>query len=162
MVRELAVDSRHRRLVKSCPKRKQILIYGAGTRGTLFVEFLKNCAPEEFLDFKVAGFLDRNPKLRNRTLQGYKVYGGLEHLELLTETYPIDGLMIAITDLSDEALEEIFQIASSLDLTVYQWTVDQKPREVTEEDLAGAGTVDIPDRAAMRGGKSVPLNDPAG
>lgn len=136
MVRELAVDSRHRKLVKRCPGRKQILIYGAGTRGTLFIEFLKNCAPEEFADFKVAGFLDQNPKLRNRTLQGYKVYGNLEHLKTLLELYPIQGIMIAITELSDVALKEILTTATSLNLAVYQWTVDQKPHEVTEEDLA--------------------------
>lgn len=130
MIRELAVDSKHRKLVKNCPDREQILIYGAGTRGTLFIEFLKNCAPEEFADFKVAGFLDENPKLRNRWLQGYRIHGGLACLEDLAGLYPISGVMVAITELPDEALRRLLEQASRLGLTVYQWSADQQPQKV--------------------------------
>jgi FlaA1/EpsC-like NDP-sugar epimerase len=140
LIRELAVDSKHRKLVKRCPGRKQILIYGAGTRGTLFVEFLKNCAPEEFAGYKIAGFLDENPKLRNRSLQGYKIYGGLTHLEALAELYPIDGIMVAITDLSAEGMKRVIDTASSLDLKVYQWAADRSPREVTDHPPVGKET----------------------
>jgi len=130
-IRELAVDSRHRKLARKCGGRNQILVYGAGMRGNLFLEFLKNCAPDEFKDFQIAGFLDQNPKLRRRTLQGFKIFGGLEHLEELTQTYPLHGIMLTITDLPEEARREVFDLASDLGLKVYQWRADRVPVEIS-------------------------------
>ncbi len=135
VIRELAVDSRHRKLARKCRGRKQILVYGAGMRGNLFLEFLKNCAPEELQEFQIAGFLDENPKLRKRTLQGFKIFGGLDHLEELSRIYPLDGIMVTITHMPEDALRRVFDTASELNLNVYQWTADTNPHEVSFEEL---------------------------
>lgn len=135
VIRELAVDSRHRKLVRKTGGRKQILVYGAGMRGNLFLEFLKNCAPEELHEFNIAGFLDENPKLRRRTLQGFKIFGGLEQLEELSRIYPLHGIMVTITHMPEDALRRVFDTASELNLKVYQWTADTMPREVGFDEV---------------------------
>ncbi len=104
-------------------------------RGNLFLEFLKNCAPEELQEFQIAGFLDENPKLRKRTLQGFKIFGGLDHLEELSRIYPLDGIMVTITHMPEDALRRVFDTASELNLNVYQWTADTNPHEVSFEEL---------------------------
>jgi len=131
MVRELAVDSKHRNLGSGMGDgRKQILVYGAGTMGNLFVEYVKNCAPEEFQKFQISGFLDRNRKLRKRTLQGYKIHGELDQLEKLTKRYPLHGILVAISDIPDEGMHEVFTAASKSGLKVYRWQADRMPREI--------------------------------
>lgn len=130
IIRELAVDSRHRKLVKNSRGRKQILVYGAGALGSLFVEYLKNSSPEEFRNFQIAGFLDENSKLRRRTLQGFKIFGGLNHLEELTPVFPLEGIVVTIASVSDAAMRGIFETASALNLKVYRWEVDSVPVEI--------------------------------
>jgi UDP-N-acetylmuramyl pentapeptide phosphotransferase/UDP-N-acetylglucosamine-1-phosphate transferase len=139
IIRELAVDSRHRTIARNSGGRKQILVYGAGTRGNLFVDFLKNCSPDEFKGFQIAGFLDENPKLRRRTLQGFKIFGGLSHLEELADRYDLDGVMVAITHMPEEAMKDVFETAGKLNLKVYQWRSDIAPREIFLEDVACRG-----------------------
>jgi FlaA1/EpsC-like NDP-sugar epimerase len=134
-IRELAVDSKHRQLVRKAKGRKQILVYGAGTRGNLFIGYLKSCAPEEFQHFQIAGFLDENPKLRGRVLQGFKIFGNLDGMEKLTRTHSLHGIMITITHMSDEAMARVFEMAYRLNLKVYRWHVDGLPQEVNMEEI---------------------------
>lgn len=136
VIREWAVDSRHRKLVRKCGNRKQILVYGAGMRGNLFLEFLKNCAPDELQEFQIAGFLDENPKLKRRTLQGFKIFGGLDDLEELSRVYPLEGIMLTITDLPEESRNRVLAMASGLNLKVFQWRADRSPQEITSDEEA--------------------------
>jgi len=136
VVRELALDSKHRKLAKTEDGRKQILVYGAGTMGNLFVDYLKSCAPEEFHQFHIAGFLDENRKLRKRTLQGFKILGGLDHLEDLKERYPIHGILVAISDTPEECMNRVFEAASKLDLKVYRWQADLMPKEIAFDEAS--------------------------
>ncbi|MDB4265231.1 hypothetical protein N9891_00620 [bacterium] len=141
IIRELAVDSKHRKLAKKCENRKQVLVYGAGMRGNLFVEFLKNCNPDEFNQFQIAGFLDDNRKLHRRTLQGFKIYGDLDHLEELVSCHELHGIMVTITDLPGQAMERVFETARRLGLTVYQWEADGVPTQLTQESLLSGAAV---------------------
>lgn len=80
--RELSLDSAHKGLTKH-PRQanRQILVYGAGDVGCLFIRHLAHGGfPEATSTFKVAGFLDDNPLLYQRLINGFKVHGGLEHL----------------------------------------------------------------------------------
>jgi len=138
VLRELAVDSKHRKLASTADGRQQILVYGAGTMGNLFVEYVKNCAPEEFQRFQIAGFLDRNHKLRKRTLQGYKIHGGLDHLEELMVRYPLHGILVAISNMPAEDMQEVFDIASKAGLKVYRWQADLMPREIRFAEVSRA------------------------
>ena len=115
---------------------QQILVYGAGTMGNLFVDYLKNCAPEEFQQFHISGFLDENRKLRKRTLQGFQILGGLNHLEDLKERYPIHGILVAISDMPEGCMTKVFEAAAKSDLKVYRWQADVMPREIAFEEAS--------------------------
>ncbi|MEN8680722.1 MAG: hypothetical protein ABF391_11815 [Akkermansiaceae bacterium] len=128
LVREFMIDGSHRHFTRNVGGKKQILVYGAGTRGNLFLELLKNSSPEEFKEFKVAGFLDRNLKLRRRSVSGYRVFGDLNAIEDLRQRYPLHGIMIAITQMSDEDREEVFEVALNHGLAVYEWSSSHLPQ----------------------------------
>ncbi|MCX8240250.1 MAG: hypothetical protein OSB05_15650 [Akkermansiaceae bacterium] len=129
VVRELAVDSKHRKLTKSRDGEKQVLVYGAGKMGNLFVDYLKNSAPAEFEKFKISGFLDENENLKNRMLQGFQIHGGLDCIEDLKGKYPLHGILVAISDMPEEGMQRVFEVASQSDLKVYQWQADLTPLE---------------------------------
>ena len=131
LIRELALDSKHRKLVKTKNGRKQILVYGAGMMGNLFVEYLKNSDPEEFQEFQISGFLDDNPSLNGRSIQGFKIHGGLDRLEELREIYPLHGILVAISAISEGEMALICKVASDANLKVYRWRAELTPQEIT-------------------------------
>lgn len=140
LLRELAMDSSHRHLTRRKNSGHQLLVYGAGDLGNLFVKYLKTCTAPDFYRFQVSGFLDDSPALKGRTIHGFKILGGLNALEPVCREYSIHGLLIAIHDLPDERREEILREATRLGLAVYAWSVDLKPRRI----LAGPDTAFAP------------------
>lgn len=141
--RELAVDSGHRNLSNRKNAGKQVLVYGAGDLGNLFVDYLKTCTPDRFQTFQISGFLDDNPKLKSRTINGFKIHGDLGVLESLNFDFPIHGILIAIANISAEQLELVTTIAARLGISVYRWEADFKPYRimsgVVAQDLREAG-----------------------
>jgi len=132
-IREFAVDSRHRKLRKVESGRRQVLVYGAGTVGNLFMNFLKNCSPEEFDEFQIAGFLDDNENFKNRSIQGYKIHGDLKELKVLAEKFPVHGIIVTISEISNAKLRSIAEEVEELGMVVYRWEANSMPKKV---DLA--------------------------
>lgn len=130
LLRELAMDSSHRHLTRRKNSGHQLLVYGAGDLGNLFVKYLKTCTPPDFYRFQVSGFLDDSPALKGRTIHGFKILGGLDALEPVCREFSIHGLLIAIHELPDERREAILREAGRLNLAVYAWSVDLKPRRI--------------------------------
>jgi FlaA1/EpsC-like NDP-sugar epimerase len=143
IAREFAIDSTHRFLTNRKNGGRQILVYGAGDMGNLFVQHLKTCTPHEFRTFQVSGFLDDNPNLRNRTINGFKIHGDLGEIDQIVASYPVHGILIAIAKLPDERLEEILKIADGHGLAVYQWTIDLEARRLAAGQLIPATQVEI-------------------
>jgi FlaA1/EpsC-like NDP-sugar epimerase len=143
IAREFAIDSTHRFLTKRKNSGLQILVYGAGDMGNLFVQHLKTCSPRQFQAFQVSGFLDDNPNLRNRTINGFKIHGDLGMLDQIVETYPVHGILIAIADLSQDRLVEILAIAEGHGLAVYQWTVDLEARRLAAGQTVSSGSIEL-------------------
>ena len=132
-IRELALDSRHRKFADAGENRQQVLVYGAGTCGNLFIGNLKSCEPGEFSHLRVVGFIDDNPVLRRRLLQGFRVFGGLDCLAELIKKHRIDGIIVAITERNPEVLKKVSRVATELNLRVYEWTVAPLPRLISRE-----------------------------
>ena len=149
--RELAVDSGHRNLTKRENAGKQVLVYGAGDLGNLFVDYLKTCTPAQFQNFQISGFLDENPKLKNRTIKGFKIHGDLDVLEALNSEFPVHGILIAIDGISEEQLEGVMTLAARLGIAVYRWDADFKPSRI----MSGLATMpvilpgELPGRAVL-------------
>ena len=132
-IRELALDSRHRKFPPPGEAREQLLVYGAGTCGNLFIGHLKSCAPDEYKHIRVLGFIDDNPVLRRRFLQGFRIFGGLDCLAELIKKHPIDGIIVAITEQNPEVLKKVSRVAEELNLRIYEWTVEPLPRLISRE-----------------------------
>ncbi len=130
VLRELAMDSSHRHLTRGKNSGKQVLVYGAGDVGNLFVKYLKTCSPDDFQRFQISGYLDDSDALKGRTINGFKILGGLDVLSTVCAEYPIHGILIAIQDLPEERMQEILKEAAALDLAVYSWASDLKPRRI--------------------------------
>ena len=145
ILREFAIDSNHRSLTKRRNSGRQILVYGAGDLGNLFLQHLKTCAPAEFRNFQISGFLDDNPILKNRTVNGFKVHGDLDDIPEIIAIYPVHGLLIAIQNFSEEKQHEIMETAARHGLAVYEWKLDLEPRRVltgshTHTEISHTGT----------------------
>ena len=69
--------------------------------------------------------MDDHVKLGRRTIQGFKIYGGLRKLEGLLRRFNVDGIVLAIT--SNVELNRVLKEAERLNLTVYCWKVDRMP-----------------------------------
>ena len=130
ILRELALDSGHRSLTRRQNSGRQILVYGAGDMGNLFIKYLKFSPPADFLEFQISGFLDDSPTLKNRTINGFKVHGGLDMLKSITSQYPLHGILVAIHLLPEKRLHEIIEVAANMQLSVYLWQPDLSPRRV--------------------------------
>jgi UDP-N-acetylmuramyl pentapeptide phosphotransferase/UDP-N-acetylglucosamine-1-phosphate transferase len=130
IVRELAMDSAHRRLTRRRDAGKQVLVYGAGDMGNLFIKYLKNSNPAEYHGFQISGFLDDNPLLKGRMVNGFPIHGGLEMLKSITSKYQLHGIIVAIHQLSEENLRKIREIAAQMRLAVYVWSPDLSPRRI--------------------------------
>ena len=127
IIRELAIESSHRHPNRRRNSSLQLLVYGAGDMGNLFVKYLKICRPREFQQFQISGFLDDNPSLKGRCINGFRIFGGLETIEEISKEYPIHGILIAIHNLPEERREKIFAEAESLHLSVYDWSPELQP-----------------------------------
>jgi UDP-N-acetylmuramyl pentapeptide phosphotransferase/UDP-N-acetylglucosamine-1-phosphate transferase len=121
LLRELALDSAHRRLTRRKNNKRQLLVYGAGDVGNLFVRYLMDCDPSELADCQVSGFLDDFPPLKGRSLAGFPIFGGLDMLEELCGEYKIHGILIAIHHLDPQRQREICDEAERFGLVVRTW-----------------------------------------
>ena len=149
ILRELAIDSAHRRLTRRKNSGKQVLVYGAGDVGNLFVEYLKTSSPDDFQRFQISGYLDDSEDLKGRTISGFRILGGLEVLPDVCSEFAIHGILIAIQNLPEERERKILEEAARLDLTVYVWASELKPiriltghepvRQHSQDGLWGTG-----------------------
>lgn len=73
--------------------RKRVLILGAGGHGRVVLDILLQAGRHD-----VVGFLDNNPAIIARRVDGIPVYGTIDELESLVTELGIDGLIVAIGD----------------------------------------------------------------
>lgn len=74
-------------------KSRRILILGAGGHGRVILDILLQTGCHD-----VAGFLDNNPDIHGRRVDGIPVLGSIHELPLLADQFSIDGVIIAIGD----------------------------------------------------------------
>lgn len=79
---------------------------------------------------QVVGFLDDNPSLKDRVMQGFRIFGDLDYLEEFVEDRSCHGIIVTITQMDQSARERVNEVAKALDLTVYEWALDPRPRIV--------------------------------
>jgi UDP-GlcNAc:undecaprenyl-phosphate GlcNAc-1-phosphate transferase len=82
--------------------RRRVLVLGAGHTGRGLVRALR---PSD--DVRVVGFLDDNPRLHRRRVQGVPVLGTSDDTRAVLTAAAVDELVIAITDVSEERLARV-------------------------------------------------------
>ncbi len=91
---------------------RKALIVGAGRTGRSLMRELRETPGE-----RVLGFIDDNPKLRRRSLQGTRVVGRTEELpRILAGTEP-DIVFVTIPDAPREVLDAIVEACADLQVT---------------------------------------------
>lgn len=80
--------------VTSSPDRKpRVVILGAGGHGRVVLDILLQRGAQEII-----GFLDNNPDIHGRRVDGVSVLGGIERLEALVKEGGADGVIVAVGD----------------------------------------------------------------
>lgn len=74
-------------------RKSRILVLGAGGHGRVVLDILMH-RPE----FEIVGFLDNNPDIHGRRVDGTPVLGGIDDLSRVAGEQAIDGVVIAIGD----------------------------------------------------------------
>lgn len=100
---------------KSRQNNRRVLIYGAGEQGLLALQRLMNFDSNQYTP---VGFLDDDPALENRIINGFSVFGGHWKLEQLTRNKRIDEVLITEPNLQPEVMNRIRQIAQEYGLDV--------------------------------------------
>ncbi|MGJ8696662.1 MAG: hypothetical protein ACSHYF_10115 [Verrucomicrobiaceae bacterium] len=124
VMREMVVDSLHRRAGKSSEQRKRVVVYGSGSIGELFLNHVKITAESHFSKYRIIGFLDDHPELYGKYLDGFKIRGDLSALPDLVEDWNLHGVVVTINHIEEERLEEIREACRLLNLVCYRWNPD--------------------------------------
>jgi UDP-GlcNAc:undecaprenyl-phosphate/decaprenyl-phosphate GlcNAc-1-phosphate transferase len=106
---------------------RRTLIVGAGRTGRSLMRELRETAGE-----RVVGFVDDNPRLRRRRLQGVPVVGGAHELARLLQRLEPDIVLITIPDAPRERLDAVVEACTEAGVTcrVVRREIDLDPRVV--------------------------------
>ncbi|MBT1018316.1 polysaccharide biosynthesis protein [Canibacter sp. lx-72] len=148
---------KHERKLKPGKSATRTLIYGAGYAGEQTVNHLLTDAAADSLP---VGFIDDDPRARNRTVRGVKVLGTIEQLREIAAETDARSLMVCIGDADAALLRRVSDLASAAGLKVMVMpTLSQilsgaskisDLREISIEDLIGRVPVRL-DAGSIKG-----------
>ena len=106
---------------------RRTLIVGAGRTGRSLMRELRETAGE-----RVVGFVDDNPHLRRRSLQGVKIVGSTSELARVLERTEPDIVLITIPDAPREILDALVETCTEAGVTCrfVRREIDLDPRVV--------------------------------
>lgn len=100
---------------KSRKNNCRVLICGAGQQGLLALQRIMNVDANSFTP---VGFIDEDPALEGRVINGFSIFGGHWKLERLIRNKQIDELHITDPNLQPEVIRRIQNISQKYDLVV--------------------------------------------
>jgi len=122
-------------------------IIGAGDAGNLLYREIKN-NPQ--YDCKVIGFIDDNPTLKGRMVNGVEILGGIDDFEDLAEKYQVKKVYLAIPSASKDDKRKIIEEIKKTNVTFKMMAIgdaslDRKTevRDVSINDLLGRGQINL-------------------
>ncbi|MDA7675831.1 hypothetical protein N9040_09040 [Akkermansiaceae bacterium] len=128
----VCADRRRSGKMKENSSKKRVLAYGSGANGALLIDFIKACGRGKVSKFQLVGFLDEHRSFRGRIFRCFKVYGGLDELGELSKKERLDGLVVTISNLTDERWAELISEAKAHGLNLYRWGSDKDFHLVAE------------------------------
>lgn len=100
--------------IKEKGTEEPLVIFGAGVSGLLTKRIIeKDTASLQ----NVIGFIDDNPNLKSKRIEGSRVYQ-LNELEVLKQKFNLRTLIIAVQDLPSERLQQIAETAFELGIQI--------------------------------------------
>jgi UDP-GlcNAc:undecaprenyl-phosphate GlcNAc-1-phosphate transferase len=112
---------------------RRTLIVGAGRAGRSLMRELRETTGE-----RVLGFVDDNPRLRRRRVQGVPVLGGLHELDRILERTSPDIVLVTIPDAPVERLTALLAVCDARDVSCrfVRRDIDLDPRVVLGNSAA--------------------------
>jgi UDP-GlcNAc:undecaprenyl-phosphate GlcNAc-1-phosphate transferase len=92
-------------------KGEKTLIYGAGIGGQLTLREIEN---NHALGLQLVGFMDDDPRLHGRKIQGYPVFGGESSLEEIIRRHGIRNIVVSFKANGEEKAKDIEALCASL------------------------------------------------
>ncbi|MBW1759641.1 MAG: glycosyl transferase, partial [Deltaproteobacteria bacterium] len=89
---------------KGNQKGRSTLIYGAGAGGQMAMREIES---NRDLGLALVGYIDDNPKLHSKKIQGYPVFGGHDNLEEIIKKYDIKKIIVSFKENGAEKKKEI-------------------------------------------------------
>lgn len=136
---------------------KPVLIYGAGDAGRMIA---KDIANTRQIGERVVAFIDDNPEVQRRLIDGIKVVGGRDDILKTVEDLHIKKIYVAMPSIPKNELKEILNICTEASCEVlslpsmYQlYTGNIKVsqmKEVAIEDLLGRDSIQVNDEEIGR------------
>jgi FlaA1/EpsC-like NDP-sugar epimerase len=129
LFRELGLEARHHKAKQTDGNKTQpVVIFGAGSSGTLLLDHLKSCAHDVYPDLRILGFLDDMRVLHGRRIRSFQILGDLSAVPKLVKDEGLEGIVLAIRDPRNESLAELDRLADRYNLKIYRWKAELEER----------------------------------
>jgi UDP-GlcNAc:undecaprenyl-phosphate GlcNAc-1-phosphate transferase len=96
-------------------KGKPTLVYGAGVGGQMAVKEIES---NRALGLSLVGFIDDNPRIKRRKIQGYPVFGGQKDLERIIRENNIKEIIVSFKEDGGEKKREIRKLCDRMGVEV--------------------------------------------
>jgi UDP-GlcNAc:undecaprenyl-phosphate/decaprenyl-phosphate GlcNAc-1-phosphate transferase len=100
--------------------KKNVLIYGADIKGVLM---LQEMVDDSSLQICPIGFLDDDPKLEGKRLNGYPIFGGHWKLERLINTKNISEVILSNEAIKPTVLHRLIEIARNRGIVIRKFRI---------------------------------------
>ena len=90
------------------------IVYGAGDVGVTMVRM----SHKGVFPYCIIGYIDDNPQLKNRIIQGVEVLGSIDDYEEIARSETFDNLIIAINVISAEKIQRAVEISKKYDINI--------------------------------------------
>ncbi|MHB8770708.1 MAG: polysaccharide biosynthesis protein [Syntrophales bacterium] len=131
-------------------QRKRILIVGAGAAGE---KILREIIENDHLSYRVAGFVDDDPKKHGRSIHGIRVLGPLSELARIAIDHQAEEVLIAVPSATGDQIRRIVAVCKACRIAyktlpgigeIIDGRVSIKTlRDVNYEDLLGRAPVQL-------------------
>ncbi len=120
---------------KNVDGKKKVIIYGTGASGIMILQQLLQ---DRELHLAPLGFLDDDPRLEGKRLNGYPVFGGHWKLARLARTTEIEELIISGDSVKPRVFARLVETARSMGISVRRFSlsfeeVQRAPRQREKE-----------------------------
>jgi UDP-GlcNAc:undecaprenyl-phosphate/decaprenyl-phosphate GlcNAc-1-phosphate transferase len=125
--------------------KQRVIIYGANSRGLLI---LQQILEDKALNLQPVGFIDDDPSLEGRSMNGYPIFGGHWKLEPVIRKMSVMAVLLCTDSIKNEALRRVQRVTRTHGIMLKKVGIqldDVTPFSATLEEIA-QGNFDFADK----------------